>query len=163
MRRITKVQWHSVGFALRAQHPTLAAVSLAPVGNLIAKADSAALSSALTAYPDVLHLDYRTFAKASSEVGQIITDHAQLTGVQALTKQSLDRNVLNGGVAGGTGSTNPRGLKARVVILKAIHEGRLALNLKAIARAFRAQGASESEAATYARKLLADVQRRGED
>ena len=162
VRRITKVQWHSVGFALRAQHPTVGPVSLAPVGSLLAKADAGGLTGSLNARPDVLHLDSRTFAKAASEVGQIITDHAQLTGVQALTRQNLDTKTYNGGVSP-AGSTNPRGLRARVVVLRAIKDGRLELNLKAISKAFRNLGASDTEAATHARKLLADIHARSQD
>ncbi len=160
IRRITKVQWHSVGFALRAQHPSLAAVSLSPVGNLIAKADTAALAGSLAAYPDVLHLDYRTFSKAASEVGMIVTDHAQQTGVQALTKQSLDKRTYNGGVA--PARMNRKGLTARVQVLKAIQSGRLELSQAAISRAFRALGATQTEAVTHAKQLLTDIQRRGE-
>ena len=148
VRRITSVQWYSVGFALRAQHPALGPVSLTPVGNLMAKAD--------LNQPDTLHLPWGAFAKSVSEVGQIVTDHAALTGVQALTRQSLDGAVRKQ-VAGGQGRAQLR-LKA----LRAIHAHILEAKKSALTNFFRREGLGAGEAEELTAELLKAIKDRSQ-
>lgn len=153
VRRIIKPQWFSVGFATRAQHPTLAAVSTSPVGTLMAKADSGAYAEN-AAQSGVLHLSWRTFAKAL-EVGMPITDSAQRTGVQALTAASVDGQMRR------TVPDAPalRLKKVRLAILKAIRAGDLPCTLAAIAARYQKAGAGAAEAKDLARALLRDIDR----
>lgn len=154
VRRIVDVQWYSVGFALRAQHPALGPVSLAPVGNLMAKADSGALSTRTAHDPDVLHLPWRAFAKSVAEVGQPITDHAALTGVQALTRTSLERGTRKE-VAGGSGS--PGAGKLRLKALRAIKAGLVDPTKADLTRFFRREGLGQGEAEGVAGQLAREI------
>lgn len=154
VRRIVDVQWYSVGFALRAQHPTLPAVSTSPVGNLMAKADHANLPGAAQR-SGVLHLPWTAFAKAVSEVGQIVTDHAALTGVQALTKQSIDGTIRK--------VVPPSDLdtaRMRVRALNAIRRNHIEPTQKAITRFLVSAGAGQADAAQIARDLVRDLRDR---
>ncbi|ABW35097.1 hypothetical protein Dgeo_3056 (plasmid) [Deinococcus geothermalis DSM 11300] len=154
VRRIISVQWYSVGFALRAQHPDLGPVSLSPVGNLLAKADHAGLASRAS-QAETLHLPWRAFAKSVSEVGQIVTDHAALTGVQALTKQSLDRRTRKQVAAPDAGRA-----KLRVKALRALQSGLVDPTRQSLTRFFRREGLGQGEAETLASALLRDIAER---
>lgn len=139
VRRITSVEWYSVGFALRAQHPELPAVSLSPVGNLVAKSQQ--FPSGHIPRDGVLHLPWRAFAKAVAEVGQPITDHAALEGVQALTKESVEGK--------------PK-LAARQItkVLRAIKSGDVSPNKKEICAYLRRSGLDHSDADMFATKVM---------
>ncbi|WP_230283268.1 hypothetical protein [Deinococcus sp. 23YEL01] len=155
VRRIVSVQWYSVGFALRAQHPVLPAVSLSPVGNLMAKADHGSMVSRAS-QSDVLHLPWQAFAKSVSAVGQIITDHAALTGVQALTRTSLDRKMRQQAApASTTGAA-----QMRVKALQAIRAERIEPTIGAVTRYLKAAGLGHDEASGIAARLIHDIHAR---
>lgn len=159
-RRITSVDWYSVGFARRAMHPNLPAVSLSPIGPLsgdgalMAKADNRDLQRHALDAAQATRLTFSTFgealtaglpmAKAIATVGMPETDHAQLTGVQALTGENLegkpDRNLT----------------AARVTILRRIRAGKLSLTRTALTHAFEALGYGGREAAALLRELKDD-------
>lgn len=85
-RRITDVEWFSVGFAQRAQHPELPPVSLEPMGPL---AKAAAYPQGEVRRLGGWLLGWGAFAKALS-VGLPVTDSALKRGVQALARESLE-------------------------------------------------------------------------
>lgn len=151
VRRITKVTWKSVGFWTRVQHPTVPAVTTDPYPEF-AKAEDAASIQARDAYSGALRLSWGQFAKAVSEVGAPITDHAQLTGVQALTRSSVDPRVRQI-VPGGDVSAKA----ARVVVLRALKAGRIPATRAALVKAFRSQKLPEDEARAEAESLLHDL------
>ncbi len=138
VRRITKVEWLSVGFHTRVQHPDLPAVSTSPMGPL-AKAEQATVDR--VASSGALRLTWGNFAKACSEVGQIVTDHAQLKGVQALTKESLESRV--------------REPLARTTVLRALKDGKLRARHADLAKAFSALSHPDPDGA--ARDLLREL------
>lgn len=133
-RRITDVEWFSVGFAQRAQHPELPSVSLEPMGPL-AKAGSYPTRLEV-ARAGGLWLSWGAFAKALS-VGIPVTDSALKRGVQALTRESLE------GVARH--------------VLDAVLRGRVPPKRRAIAKALQDWGFEAGEADRLARKLLRDI------
>lgn len=151
VRRIIDVEWHSVGFALRAQHPDLGPVSLEPMGTL-AKADNAhqGTHDALTAAGG-LRMTWGTFAKAVSTVGAPITDHAALTGVQSLTKESTEKRTRKVVAAGAAGDARV----ARLAVLRQVKAGNIPATLKGLTDAFKAVGHGADEARALLRDLNA--------
>lgn len=157
VRKIVSCDWYSVGFALRAQHPDLPAVSLDPVG-VFAKADGGAATTTGLAQSchdgGAVHMTWGHFAKAVSAgvatVGPAVTDHAALTGVQALRKESLERKERS------TAAPQLSYEQAKVAVLRAVKSGRVQINLSDFTRAFRAVGLGGNEA----RRLLSEVQSR---
>lgn len=156
VRRIVGVQWYSVGFALRAQHPELGPVSRSPVGNLLAKADQGGMSTRADAQ-GTLHLPWTAFAKSVSEVGQVVTDHAALTGVQALTKQSLEGKTRQGAAPAGADLSRA---KLRVKALRAIKAGLCEPKKGALTRFFVREGLPQSAAADLADELAGQIKER---
>lgn len=151
VRRITNVEWYSVGFALRAQHPDLPAVSTQPMGGL-AKADQGVISKAM-AQQGVLQLSWGNFAKAVSAVGLPQTDHASLTGVQALRKESVDPRMRQASALPGIDSQI-----RRIAVLRQVKKGTVPLEKALLAKAFEAAGATPREAQEETRDLLRDLQ-----
>lgn len=155
VRRITDCDWFSVGFALRAQHPDLPAVSLNPLGTF-AKADGAhaptpAALQASCAARGIEYMSWGMFAKAVSEVGMPVTDSALKTGVQALTPESLEKGERN------TASPSLSHAQARIAVLRSVKKGRVGATLPDLTRAYRAVGFGANEA----RALLQELQARG--
>jgi hypothetical protein len=129
-RRITRVEWFSVGFAQRAQHPELPAVSLEPMGPL---AKAAAYDRDEVRRVGGLRFTWSAFAKALS-VGVPVTDSALKTGVQALTPTSLEGAVQE--------------------VLEGVLRGRVPPRKKRIARALVAKGVPEDRALAMAAEVL---------
>lgn len=136
IRRITKVEWFSLGFAQRAQHPALPPVSLEPMGPL-AKAGAYHPGSIRRA--GVWVTDLPTLAKAL-QVGLPVTDSAMKTGVQALTPEALEGAVHS--------------------VLEEVLRGRLKPSLKALAKALERQGVPRAKALRLARRTLREIGRR---
>lgn len=133
-RRITDVEWFSVGFAQRAQHPELPPVSLEPIGPL-------AKAGAYPARREVvrvggLWLSWGAFAKALS-VGIPTTDSALKRGVQALTRESLEGALSH--------------------VLEGVLRGRIAPRKRAIAKALEEWGLPPEDALAQAGQLLAEI------
>lgn len=149
VRRIVSVAWYSVGFALRAQHPALGPVSLSPVGNL-AKADQSGVGLG----GDVLHLPWSAFAKASGELGQVVTDHAAMSGHQALLKESLDKQVRK------VVPSDKDRTRVKLRALRALKAERIEPTKAHLTRFFRQQGAGQGEAEDLARELLSEINSR---
>lgn len=155
VRRIVECEWYSVGFALRAQHPELPAVSLSPMG-AFAKADSGVLVPTERSMKKscqeagAVHLSWGTFAKAVSEVGVPVTDTAARTGVQALTAQSMDRKTRQ------LAAPKLDYAHGKVAVLKCVKQGTVQPTLRDLTKAFKAVGLGENEA----RRLLAELQSR---
>lgn len=130
-RRITDVEWFSVGFAQRAQHPELPPVSLEPIGPL---AKAGGYPSRLeVARAGGLWLSWGAFAKALS-MGLPVTDAALKRGVQALTRESLEGVMHH--------------------VLDGVLRGRIAPNKRAIAKALEEWGLTQAEAFLEAGRLL---------
>lgn len=99
IRKIVGVEWYSVGFAQRAQHPLVGQVSTTPLGNL-AKADQGYVARAARA-GRVLHFNWNTFAKAVAEgvaVSSYETNPQAMTGLTALRRESLDPEGRHAGL-----------------------------------------------------------------
>jgi hypothetical protein len=156
-RRIVSVDWFSVGFARRAMHANLPAVSLSPMGGLeamtdvggdllMAKADNRAVQLAAQRV-GALHLGWRQLAKAMTvglpmskamaEVGMPQTDHANLSGVQALRGESLDEKPRK--------KPSRKYLAARLAVLRKLNKGELNLTKGALCKAFEALGYGQRE------------------
>lgn len=152
VRRITACEWYSVGFALRAQHPDLPAVSLDPMG-VFAKADQAAMPGQVQA-SGAVHMDWGTFAKAAGSgiatVGAMPTDTAARTGVGALARSSVEGSVKR------LTPSDMNAQQARQSVLQAVKSGAVGVNLRDLTRAFRVVGYGESQA----RALLRDLETR---
>lgn len=139
IRFMTAVEWYSVGFAQRAQHPALPPVSVDPMG-AFAKA---------TGLVQPVHLtDWGAFAKALA-VGNVITDSAARTGVQALTPESLE-----GGRGAPRRYEDVHGDVLNDVLRKIVPAKR-----DDIAKAFMLRGCDPFTAAAYAHRLLTDAAR----
>lgn len=157
VRRIVECEWYSVGFALRAQHPELPAVSLTPQGSF-AKADNGLFMPTTKdvkrtcAGSGAVHMSWGTFAKAVSEVGVPVTDSAARTGVQALTPESLERTTRR---AGQPKLTYPQAKKA---VMRCIRSGTVEVNMRDLTRAFAAVGLGKQEA----RQLFDELARRAQ-
>lgn len=143
VRRITAVEWFSVGFAQRAQHPELPPVSTEPMGPL-AKAVQVRPDEGARAGVEVM--DLSTFAKALT-VGVPVTDSAAKEGVQAMTPESLDRRVKK--------IVPYEKLRGRV--LRAILRGRVAPKRAVIAQAFQKLGCDPGTAREYTERLLLEA------
>jgi hypothetical protein len=138
IRYMTAVEWYSVGFAQRAQHPTLPPVSLDPLGPL-AKAAGA---------PSLIRTDYLTFAKSMAvgeiaAVGQPVTNAPDKRDVQALTPASHEGE----GKYRSFEDTSPRVLDR---VLRRI----IPAKRDEIAKAFMNEGCDEFLAHAYAARLL---------
>lgn len=139
IRFMTAVDWYSVGFAQRAQHPTLPPVSTSPLGSF-AKADGLVQPVHLT--------DWGTFAKALA-VGAPVTDSAAKVGVQAVTPESLE----------GSKRAHRAYEDVHGDVLKDVLRRIVPARREAIAKAFMARGCDEFTAAAYAHRLLTDAAR----
>jgi hypothetical protein len=140
IRFMTAVEWYSVGFAQRAQHPTLPPISTSPEGPF-AKAASGIIT------PTITLTDYDSFAKALA-VGAPVTDSAARTGVQALTPASHE---------GARGYRDYADVAPRVLdhILKRV----VPAKKDAIAKAFMNEGCDDFLAHVYAARLLTNAGR----
>lgn len=129
VRKIVKVDWTSVGFARRAQHPELGEVRTTDAGGVFAKAVRTVLPGSARE-GGALHLSWGRFAKAvqggllvksdGAPAGLYQTEHAGMTGVAALRSESLEahlRRVVPHADAGVTEKA------ARVVILRGLKSG----------------------------------------
>ena len=132
-RRITDVEWFSVGFAQRAQHPALPPVSLEPMGPL---AKAAAYPHGEVARVGGVRLSWRAFAKALS-VGVPVTDAPLERGVQALAPEDLEGAVHH--------------------VLERVLRGRVPPKREAIAKALEDWGVPKAVAVRAARRLLRQV------
>jgi len=146
VRRITQVEWFSVGFAQRAQHPELPPVSTEPIGPL---AKAVQLEPAEGERAGVTVMDLGTFAKALT-VGVPVTDSAAKEGVQALTPESLDRNPRK---------VVPAYDRASRTVLRAILRRKLPPRRAAIAQAFQKLGCDPETARAYTERLLLEATR----
>ncbi|GEM48703.1 hypothetical protein [Deinococcus cellulosilyticus] len=143
IRFITKVEWYSVGFARRVQNPVLREVQTAPLGPF-AKAQDATVSyqQKHAAPAGVQCFTWGTLAKAMGSVGATVTDHAQITGYQSLTPESLEGAKYDG-------------LKKR--ILNKVLRGKVAPKKAAIIKAFEEHGCSPDLAAEFAGRFLTEA------
>ena len=160
VRRITKCEWYSVGFALRAQHPDLPAVSLSPLGNF-AKADNGGFQPTTDGLKGTceqrgaIHMSWGTFAKAVSEVGVPVTDSALKTGVQALTRESLERGTRRLVPKRQPDEMQMDYAHAKVAVLRKVKDGTVPATLDGLTRAFKAVGLGK----TAAQRLLDEIGR----
>lgn len=148
-RRLTELEWTSVGFALRVQHGGLGAIQKEPLPIFAKAAD---LTTDTHQKAGVQVLSWGTFAKAVSEgittAAPVTTDSAALSGFRALVPESLE------------GATRAKA-DSRVIKEK-ILRGEIAPNLKAITAAFKQQcKCSDQEAREYASRFLRRVSRQG--
>ncbi|WP_157202983.1 hypothetical protein [Calidithermus chliarophilus] len=86
------LEWFSVGFAQRAQHPELPAVSTTPLGAFAMSADRPTL---VPGVPEVAVLPYAAFAKAVQGAQAVMAGYglegkAGLSGVGAVRRESLE-------------------------------------------------------------------------
>lgn len=142
-RFITKVEWYNVGFARRVQHPDLPTIGTSPTGPFAKAADATLqFQQSQSKRHGVLHLGWGTLAKAMSAIGQVVTDHADLTGVQALSPESLE-------------GANYTGLKKK--ILSKVLKGKIKPKLAHIQNAFEEHGCPPEQAKEYASRFLRDA------
>jgi len=134
VRFITNLEWYSVGFAQRAQHPTLPYVDVTPLDHFA----KAVLDVPRAYQQGVMVLDYSTFAKALS-VGVPTTDSAKMTGPQAVAPESLEGKPFE--------ELMPR-------VIKRILNRRVLPKRPEIVKAFRTLGCDPATAAAYAERLL---------
>lgn len=139
IRYMTAVDWYSVGFAQRAQHPTLPPVSLAPMGPLAKAIDA----------PRLIQTDYLTFAKAMAvgsiaAVGEPATDSRSKRDVQALTPASHE----------GSDAAYRSFEDASPPVLDRVLRKIVPAKRDAIAKAFMNEGCDEFLAHAYAARLL---------
>lgn len=147
--------WLSVGFADRAQHPALAAVSTDPVGPFAADevlAKAAAGPRAMVS-GSVAYFNLATFAKAV-EAAQVVTagdgrelaPKGNLKGVPAVRREAMDDVVHR---------VTPRQLYQRLEpkVLRAVITGQIEGTIPAVAREFRRLGAPARLARAFADRL----------
>lgn len=139
LRYITAVDWFSVGFAQRPQHPELTPVEAD--SQVLAKGGALRPTPARREYVEVMTLE--TLAKAMT-VGTPVTAAPEKRGVQALTPESL---------AGSYDTLMPR-------LLRRIFKRQLAPRRAAIAKAFREYGLDPDTAHAYTERFLLDAVRR---
>jgi len=121
-------------------------VSTAPMGGLMAKADGNQLDARAES-SGALHLSWNSFAKAVASVGIPSTDHADMHGVSALSKESLDgptRRVV---------SPDAKPSVVRLAILRGIKAGTVEPTLAGLTRAFKAMGGTAAQAQALLREL----------
>lgn len=135
IRYITSVDWYSVGFAQRPQHPSLPPIQTAPT-EVFADDAKAARAGALV-------MDFPTLAKAMT-VGAPVTDSALKTGVQALTPESRDA------APPAYDSIAPR-------IMERLLRRATPAKRDAIHKAFRAAGCDATTAREYTIRLLTEA------
>lgn len=132
-----QIEWTSVGFAQRAQHPELPAIGTDPVG--------------VFAKNGVMQMNYATFAKAVQTAGNpAALDSSQgLQGVPALRRESLDPNIRNP-----TESNHDDLYKqARRTVLQMIADGKTAPTIDAVADAFARCGVPKQLVLDFAYRL----------
>lgn len=133
LRYITRVDWFSVGFAQRPQHPDLKPVSTEPV---LAKAAQFSAGRLRRGGAEVMSLG--SLAKAMT-VGQPITDSAAKTGVQALKRSDLSYKVV------------------MPEVLRSVLAGKVPPRREHIAKAFATAGCDAGRAREYTERLLLDM------
>ena len=150
-RRLSDLEWTSIGFHNRVINPDVPAVSLEPLGPF-AKADQGTVEATVV-QAGGLHMDWGTFAKAMT-VGAPVTDTAARTGVQALMREDLDGGVRRV-VAQPDKKTDY--LKAKRAVLKKLHAREIDPSKEAVARAYEGLGLTKSEARRAAAQLLTEA------
>ncbi len=150
VRVITGTEWFSVGFATRAQHPELPPVSTEPLGPLRkAVGVDVGLVNLDRVKRGVWEMGLGTFAKALT-TGAIVLDSPSKTGVQALTRESLERDVRNV-----TERPDYDRLKARV--LNRIRKGSLSPKYDAIRSFLIGLGMSKEQATKTTERIMREV------
>ena len=136
--------WFSVGFAQRAQHPALGAISSTPVGpfggTIIAKAVN---TGRPVVQDNIAVLTLETFAKAVTAAGDT-GGSPGLTGVPAMRREALE------GVPKTLGQLYER---TKPIVMRLIMSGKIEGTLKATAEAFRRAGVPREHAARFAERL----------
>jgi len=133
-----RIEWTSVGFAQRAQHPELPAVNTTPVGPF--------------GQAGTLQMNYATFAKAVQAAGaqSALDGAASLTGVQAIQRESLDPTKRDSTLAEGYTALYKR---ARKQVLEMIRDGKIKPTISEVANAFTRCGVPLSMAHDFAHRL----------
>lgn len=160
-RRLSDLEWTSIGFHNRVQNPDVPAVSLEALGPF-AKADQGTVETTVV-QAGGLHMDWGTFAKAMTvgapitgagamSVGAPVTDTAARTGVQALMKEDLD-GVRRGTVAG----KRKTYLQAKKTVLQRLRDRSIDPTVAAVAKAYEGLGFTRSEARRAASQLLTEA------
>lgn len=157
VRRITGVEWRSVGFHNKVQHPNVPPVSLDPLGPF-AKADGSSLPDTTATLEQVggLRLTLGQLAKALTIGLPVQTDTGARTGAQALMRESLDGDMRSVTTPAGERVTYLRHKKR---LLERIHAGEIAGTRSAIKAALIGDGLDESQAEVITKRFLTDLGR----
>lgn len=157
VRRVTAVEWISVGFHNRVQHPDVPPVSLDPLGPF-AKADGTALEPPDNVLNQLggMRLTLGQLAKAMTVGLPVSTDPTQRTGISALARESLDKSERD--------LTHPPDekityLTTRLRLLRRIKSGQVKPDRAAIKAALLADGLDGDAAEKVTRRFLTDLGR----
>jgi len=149
VRVITGTEWYSVGFATRAQHPELPPVSTEPMGGLRKAVDL----NLNRVSKGVWEMGVNTFVKALT-TGDVVLDSPSKTGVQALTRESLEGAVRN--------QTERPAMpyeKMRARVFNRIRKGQMLPKYDTIRAFLVAQGMSKKQATEITERIMRDVLR----